>query len=96
MLSYKANEMSKINYDRSLIGGLTIEAAVDFTGGVPELIDLSNLKMARERLFYIMAKADDRGAFMGCALGVSLITICVSKILKRKCTFQNSQVGFFR
>ena len=66
MLRYQQNQLN-----RSLIGGLTIEAAVDFTGGVPELIDLSNLKMARERLFYIMAKADDRGAFMGCALGVS-------------------------
>ena len=66
MLRYQQNQLN-----RSLIGGLTIEAAVDFTGGVPELIDLSNLKMDRERLFYIMAKADDRGAFMGCALGVS-------------------------
>ena len=56
---------------RALEGGLTIEAAVDFTGGVPEMIDLTQLKVPKERLFYLMAKADDRGAFMGCALGVS-------------------------
>jgi len=53
---------------RALEGGLTIEAAVDFTGGVPEMIHLNDLKVPKERLFYIMAKADDRGAFMGCAL----------------------------
>ena len=56
---------------RALIGGLTIEAAVDFTGGVPELISLTDLQMREDRLFYIMSKADDRGAFMGCSLSVS-------------------------
>lgn len=56
---------------KALEGGLTIEAAVDFTGGIPELIDLDRLNMAPERLFYIMSKADARGAFMGCALSVS-------------------------
>ena len=50
---------------------MTIEAAVDFTGGIPEMIDLQRTKMAPERLFYIMSKADARGAFMGCALAVS-------------------------
>ena len=58
-------------YFRALIGGLTIEAAVDFTGGVPELISLTDLQMREDRLFYIMSKADDRGAFMGCSLSVS-------------------------
>ena len=28
---------------KALEGGLTIEAAVDFTGGIPELIDLTRL-----------------------------------------------------
>ncbi len=56
---------------KALEGGLTIEAAVDFTGGIPELIDLQRTKMAPERLFYIMSRANARGAFMGCALAVS-------------------------
>lgn len=51
--------------------GLTIEADVDFTGGIPEMIELHRTKMAPERLFMIMEKADRRGAFMGCALSVS-------------------------
>ncbi len=58
---------------KALEGGLTIEAAVDFTGGIPELIDLQRTKMSPERLFYIMSRADARGAFMGCALNVRKI-----------------------
>ena len=56
---------------RALEGGLTIEAAVDFTGGIPEMIDLERCKYEHERLFYIMSKADSNNAFMGCALTVS-------------------------
>ena len=55
---------------KALEGGLTIEAAVDFTGGIPELIDITRLECSQERLFYIMSRADARGAFMGCALAV--------------------------
>jgi hypothetical protein len=29
---------------KALEGGLTIEAAVDFTGGIPEMVDLTNLR----------------------------------------------------
>jgi hypothetical protein len=61
-----------------LQGGLTIEAAVDFTGGIPELIDLQRTRMPPEKLFYIMSRADARGAFMGAALSVSV----VKKLLK--------------
>ena len=56
---------------KALEGGLTIEAAVDFTGGIPELIDLQRTEYSKERLFYILSKADSRDAFMGCALNVS-------------------------
>ena len=70
---------------KALEGGLTIEAAVDFTGGIPELIDLDRTEYSRERLFYIMTKADSRNAFMGCALTVSVIyvfTLCfLSKLV---------------
>ena len=60
---------------KALEGGLTIEAAVDFTGGIPEVIDLEATEYSKERLFYIMSKADSRSAFMGCALTVSF-TVC--------------------
>ena len=56
---------------RALEGGLTIEAAVDFTGGIPELIELQQSKMSPERLFYLMSRACEAHAFMGCALDVS-------------------------
>ena len=62
---------------KALEGGLTIEAAVDFTGGIPELIDLDRTEYSRERLFYIMTKADSQNAFMGCALTVSVIYVFV-------------------
>ena len=56
---------------RALEGGLTIEAAVDFTGGIPELIELTNNKLSQEKLFLLMLRASEANAFMGCALGVS-------------------------
>ena len=59
---------------KALEGGLTIEAAVDFTGGIPEMIDLHRSKMSPEGLFYLVSKANARGAFMGCALSVSPFT----------------------
>ena len=65
---------------KALEGGLTIEAAVDFTGGIPELIDLNRTEYSRERLFYIMTKADSQNAFMGCALTVSVIYV-LSKLV---------------
>ena len=61
-------------------GGLTIEASVDFTGGIPEIIDLSELmmekdlnklKMKKETLFHNMVKAMKNKAFLSCSLGVS-------------------------
>ena len=40
----------------SLIGGLSIEAAVDFTGGIPEVISI-NQDTEPEILFYNLEKA---------------------------------------
>ena len=60
---------------KNLEGGLTIEAAVDFTGGIPEMISLARLKITPERLFYIMSKADEGGAFMGAALAVRIYSM---------------------
>ena len=56
---------------KALEGGLTIESAVDFTGGIPEMIDISNLQMRPEKLFDLMRKADSNDAFMSCSLSVS-------------------------
>lgn len=56
---------------KALEGGLTIEAAVDFTGGIPEMINLKDLKIQPENLFYNMAQADSRKAFMSCSLSGS-------------------------
>ena len=56
----------------ALEGGLTIEASVDFTGGIPEMIDLNNLRMEKETLFYNMVKAYENKAFMSCSMSVSM------------------------
>ena len=60
---------------RALEGGLTIEAAVDFTGGIPELIELTNSKLSPEKLFLLMLRASEANAFMGCALSVSKLLL---------------------
>lgn len=51
-------------------GGLTIEAAVDFTGGIPEMIDLTELKMSQDALFRAMQHAERHKGFLGCAVNV--------------------------
>ena len=58
------------SYD-NLDGGDMNEAAVNFTGGIPELID-SNTNDQREhnKLFDKLLKASDRLAFMGSAVKV--------------------------
>ena len=58
---------------RALEGGLTIEAAVDFTGGIPEMIDTSRLNRDEdiEKMFNDMKNAYENDAFMSCFLSVS-------------------------
>ena len=55
----------------ALDGGLTIEASVDFTGGIPEIVDLNNFGDEKESLFNDMLKAYENKAFMCCSLSVS-------------------------
>ena len=58
---------------RALEGGLTIEAAVDFTGGIPEMIDTFRLNRDEdiEKMFNDMKNAYENDAFMSCSLSVS-------------------------
>ena len=60
---------------KALEGGLTIEAAVDFSGGIPEMIDTSRLNRDGDikKLFDVMKKAYEHYAFMSCSLSVSSI-----------------------
>ena len=53
------------------MGGLTIEAAVDFTGGIPEMVNTSRYQSDSQTLFYNMLKAYENQAFMSCSLSVS-------------------------
>ena len=59
---------------KAIEGGLTIEAAVDFTGGIPEIIRTSTLRNDGdiERLFYDLRKAYNNYAFIGASLEVSI------------------------
>jgi len=54
-----------------LEGGLANEAAVAFTGGIPELINLEAIDWSRDRIFYLLKTSFDRGSFMSCAMGIS-------------------------
>ncbi|KAL0965037.1 hypothetical protein UPYG_G00275970 [Umbra pygmaea] len=49
----------------ALKGGNTLEAMVDFTGGVTEFFELSE---APKELYKIMKKALERGSLMGCSI----------------------------
>ena len=58
----------------ALDGGNSIEAAVDFTGGIPEVINISKyLEKDQHKLFNLMRKADANNAFITCGLDVSRI-----------------------
>lgn len=52
----------------ALKGGNTLEAMEDFTGGVTEFFELSEMV---EELYSIMKKALERGSLMGCSIDVS-------------------------
>ncbi|XP_010876735.2 calpain-3b isoform X1 [Esox lucius] len=53
----------------ALKGGNTLEAMVDFTGGVTEFFELSE---APKELYSIMKKALERGSLMGCSIDALL------------------------
>lgn len=57
---------------KALEGGLTIEAAVDFTGGIPEMIDLTDMKITRQQLYATMCKTESQKGFLGCAVNVRI------------------------
>jgi len=52
----------------SLEVGLAIEATTDFTGGVPELMNLENSKLQSENLFRIFKRSYERRNFMTCTM----------------------------
>ena len=68
---------------QALDGGLSIEAAVDFTGGVPEVLNLSNQSRKDAEIFNEMLEAYEARAFLSCSLSVSskvLRCVCISRI----------------
>ena len=60
---------------KALEGGLTIESAVDFTGGIPEMIDITNPRLNKENFFDDMKKAYENKAFMSCSLSVRHLSV---------------------
>ena len=55
----------------ALEGGWPVEAAVDFSGGIPEmvtLLSLNNRRLESTRLFHNLLWAHRRNAFMACSL----------------------------
>eukprot|EP00088_Acartia_fossae_P017789 TRINITY_DN20190_c0_g1_i4.p1 TRINITY_DN20190_c0_g1~~TRINITY_DN20190_c0_g1_i4.p1 ORF type:complete len:1092 (+),score=254.97 TRINITY_DN20190_c0_g1_i4:65-3340(+) len=56
---------------KNLEGGLSIEASVDFTGGIPEVINLTQLNEDPKYFFNYLKEADSRRAFLTCSLSNS-------------------------
>merc|ERR1712212_410255 len=52
-------------------GGVSMDAAVDFTGGIPQMIDMEKCldKHGSEYLFHLLKISDQNGAFVTCSLG---------------------------
>ena len=56
---------------QALDGGLSIEAAVDLTGGIPEVINLAEKNRKAEEIFNEMLEAYEANGFLSCSLSVS-------------------------
>jgi len=53
-------------------GGISMDAAVDFTGGIPQLVDIETdlEKIGGEKLFHLLKISDRNDAIITCSLGV--------------------------
>jgi hypothetical protein len=65
----------------ALKGGTTIEALVDFTGGVAEMYDVQT---APPNLFEIISKAFERSSFLGCSIEVFIFNLKISMYMLKK------------
>ena len=61
---------------QALDGGLSIEAAVDFTGGIPEVLNLADKSRKEAEIFNEMLEAYEAGGFLSCSLSVGSATTC--------------------
>ena len=74
---------------QALNSGTAIEAAVDFTGGIPEYIDISDIgrddldgsDQRIEEIFVNLDRAHARDAFLSCSMSVGGIPITQLKLL---------------
>ena len=69
---------------QALDGGLSIEAAVDFTGGIPEVLNLaarSRKETEIPELFDEMLEAYKARGFLSCSLSVSFIELMITLII---------------
>jgi len=51
-----------------LVGGFFSEALVDFTGGCPEFINISNRSYLKENLFSFLLDSYQLGSQLGCGI----------------------------
>ena len=59
---------------KALVKGKANEASVDFTGGIPEVVDLAEINSTKseKEIKHFMNKTAKSHAFMSCALTVSI------------------------
>ena len=53
-------------------GGISMDAAVDFTGGIPQVIHIEKDldELGSEQLFHLLKMSDDNDAFITCSVGI--------------------------
>ena len=65
---------------QALESGTAIEAAVDFTGGIPEYIDISEIgregiDTREQEIFLNLERASQRNAFLSCSMSVGTMML---------------------
>ena len=49
---------------------MTVDASVDFTGGIPQVMDLTDTNLTEDTLYKLLKKLTSYGAFVGVSVAV--------------------------
>ena len=79
-LSWKRPNAKFYGSYQALESGTAIEAAVDFTGGIPEYIDISEIgrdgiETREQEIFLNLERASQRNAFLSCSMSVGTMML---------------------
>ena len=71
---------------QALESGTAIEAAVDFTGGIPEYIDINDIgrdgmNIRESEIFFCLSDSYEKNAFLSCSMAVAYLTYLPSELI---------------